>query len=70
MTKQKATELRDKSIEELEATFQDTCRELFHLTNEYQVSKKLEQPHRLKTVRRNKARILTVLNEKRSINNG
>jgi ribosomal protein L29 len=65
----KAKDLRDKSIEELEAAHEELSHELFQLVNEYQVSKKLDQPHRLITMRRDKARILTVINEKRQKNN-
>ena len=61
----KAKDLKDKSIEELEASLQDLSRELYQLVNEYQVNKKLDKPHRLITMRRDKARLLTVINEKR-----
>ncbi len=66
----KAKELNDKSIQELEAQLQDLSKELFQLVNEYQVNKKLDRPHRLKTMRRDKARLLTIINEKRYQNNG
>lgn len=61
----KAKDLRDQSIEELEAHLLDLDKERFHLVNEYQLNKKVEQPHRLRAQRRDKARVLTVLNEKR-----
>lgn len=61
----KAKELKDQTVDELEVTFQDLCKEHFHLVNEFQVNKKLDKPHRLREVRRDKARLLTVLNEKK-----
>lgn len=60
----KASELKDKSIEELEASLQDLSMELFHIVNEFNVNKKLDQPHRLKSLRRDKARFLTVIKQK------
>ncbi len=65
----KAKDLIDKSIDELEATYQDLRHELFKLVNEYKTSKKLDQPHRLREKRREKARILTVLQQKRQQQN-
>lgn len=66
----KAKELRDKSIDELESAYQDLCHELFKLVNEHKMSKKLDQPHRLREKRRDKARILTVLQQKRQQTEG
>ena len=65
----KAKDLIDKSIDELEATFQDLRHELFQLVNEFKSSKKLEKPHLLREKRREKARILTVLQQKRQQQN-
>ncbi|MDP1835451.1 MAG: 50S ribosomal protein L29 [Chlamydiales bacterium] len=62
----KSKELQNQTVDELEATFQDLRKEHFHLINEFQVNKKLDKPHRLREVRRDKARLLTVLNEKKS----
>ncbi len=64
----KSKELRDKSIDELESTYRDLCQELFQITNEHRMSKKLDKPHRLKEKRRDKARLLTVLQQKRQQN--
>ena len=62
----KAKTLRDLSIEELEANLQDIRREQYNLVNEYRISRKLAKPHELRQARRNKARILTVLQQKRT----
>lgn len=60
----KAKDLRDKSVDELEAACNDTRRELFELKNSREREKKLEHPHLLHAKRREIARILTVLREK------
>lgn len=64
----KTKELRDMSVEELQASLQETSRELFDLTNELMTAKKIEEPHRIRQARRDRARILTILTEKQSKN--
>lgn len=62
----KATELRDLSLEELDLKHDELRKELFQLLNEFKMTKKLEEAHRIPLIRRDIARVLTVLNEKRS----
>lgn len=62
----KASELINQSNEELEAQYKDICRDIFELTNELRVSRKLEKPHELKEKKKDRARILTVLRQKKS----
>lgn len=62
----KANELINLSDEELEARYEDLCRDIFDLTNELRVSRKLEKPHELKNKKKDRARILTVLRQKKS----
>jgi large subunit ribosomal protein L29 len=54
------------SVEELEATYSDTRKELFHLINEMKHSKKADKPHLVPQKKKEIARMLTVLHEKRS----
>ena len=61
----KAKELREKSIEELQALGGDIEKELYELKCELSLEKKLEKPHLIREKRRAKARILTVLQEKK-----
>ena len=61
----KAKDLRDQSIEELEAIYEDSCRKLFELNNQFRSQKKREKPHEIKHARKDIARLLTVLSEKR-----
>lgn len=61
----KAKDLRDQSIEDLEAIYEDSCRNLFKFKNEVNTLKKREKPHEIKHVRKDIARLLTVMSEKR-----
>lgn len=60
----KASDLRDQSIEELEAALIDARKALFMLRNEFNQGTRVEQPHRLSLQRKEIARLLTVLHEK------
>ena len=60
----KAKEYRDLSPEELDATYRENQKELFHLVNEWQRTKKLEKPHLLRQKRKDIARMLTIMTEK------
>ncbi len=60
----KASELRDKTVEELELASFDISKELFELNNELRINRKLEKPHILKEKKRDRAKVLTVLREK------
>jgi large subunit ribosomal protein L29 len=63
---QKAKEFRDQSLAELEALHEDYQRELFDLNNQFKGHKKKEKPHEIRHMRKNIARLLTVMTEKRS----
>lgn len=59
----KAKELREKSVEELNTELLNLLREQFNLRMQA-ASIKLQQSHLLKQVRRDVARVKTLLNEK------
>ncbi|MFV0339926.1 MAG: 50S ribosomal protein L29 [Parachlamydiaceae bacterium] len=61
----KAKEFRDQTVEELEALEADKRREYFTLASKREKEKKLDNPQVLRNIRRDVARILTVLNEKK-----
>lgn len=63
----KATQLRDMSQPELEAMLTDLNKELFDITNEMKRVKKLEKPHLIRSKKKEKARLLTILHEKQSV---
>ena len=60
----KAKDLRDQSIEELEATQRDLTKELWELVNAAKHTKKVEKPHLINQKKKDIARLLTVINEK------
>lgn len=59
----KATELKEKSVEELNAELLSLLREQFNLRMQHSTGQ-LEKSHQLKTVRRSIARVKTILTEK------
>jgi large subunit ribosomal protein L29 len=59
----KASELKDKSVEELNAELLNLLREQFNLRMQYSTGQ-LEQTDQLKKVRRNIARVKTILTQK------
>ncbi len=58
-----ATELREKTAEELNAELLSLTREQFNLRMQ-RATGQMARPHQMKTVRRSIARVKTVLNEK------
>ncbi|MEE1356667.1 MAG: 50S ribosomal protein L29 [Clostridia bacterium] len=59
----KATEIRELSAEQLEAKLKELKEELFNLRFQLAINQ-LENPHRITAVKRDIARVMTVLNEK------
>ena len=59
----KANELRDKSVEELNKELLSLTREKFNLRMQ-KGSGQLARPHQMKVVRRNIARVKTILSQK------
>lgn len=60
----KAKELKDQSIDELKALYQDLSKELFQYRNEMKVTRKMEKPHLVRGKKKDRARVMTVLREK------
>jgi len=60
----KASELRDQTAEELRDKERDLAEQLFALRLQ-KVTGQLEKPSRVRQVRKDLARVMTVLNEKR-----
>jgi large subunit ribosomal protein L29 len=59
----KASELRQMSVEELNAKLAELKEELFNLRFQLEVQQ-LENPHKIKDVKHDIARVMTVLREK------
>ena len=60
----KASQLRDQTVEELRDKERDLAEQLFALRLQ-KVTGQLEKPSRVRQVRKDLARVMTVLNEKR-----
>ena len=56
-------ELRDMSAEELNAKLKDLKQELFNLRFQHAINQ-LENPHKIADVKKDIARVMTVLNQK------
>jgi large subunit ribosomal protein L29 len=61
----KAPEVRDMSVEELRGKELELRKELFNLRFQ-QATGEIENPLRIRTVRKDIARVLTVMNEKKT----
>ena len=61
----KARDILDKSIQEIEALIEDARKELFAILNHAELQKKHEKPHLKKEKRKEIARMLTVLRNKK-----
>ena len=59
----KATELRNKTSEELEAMLKDLKGELFNLRFQHAINQ-LENPHKIADTKKEIARVMTVITEK------
>lgn len=62
----KAKDLRDQSLQELDAMLQEARKKLFQLTNQFRAEKKREKPHEIRHARKDIARLETVLTEKKT----
>jgi large subunit ribosomal protein L29 len=65
----KASELRNMTVEELKLKETDLRKELFNLRFQ-QVTGEIENPLRIRHVRKDIARVLTVINEKSRVESG
>ncbi len=59
-----AKKLREQSAAELQVLSDELSSGIFELKCENSIQRKLEKPHLLKQMRRQRARVLTLLNEK------
>ncbi|MEM1282731.1 MAG: 50S ribosomal protein L29 [Chlamydiota bacterium] len=60
----KAKDLRDKSVDELKAILLDTRKSLFEMTNEAQLTKDSSNRDKIRTMKKEVARLLTIIKEK------
>lgn len=64
----KANDLRDMTVPELESQLADMSKELYTLVNEVKRTKKSEKPHLIRLKKKERARLLTILHQKQSVN--
>lgn len=60
----KTKDLLNQSLEEVEAQYEDLCREIFELMNELKLTRKLDKPHLIREKKRDRARVLTILRQR------
>lgn len=60
----KKQEMRDQTVEELEALSQDLSKEIYDLMNESRLTRKMEKPHLIREKKKARARVLTIIKEK------
>ncbi|MBS0624831.1 MAG: 50S ribosomal protein L29 [Verrucomicrobia bacterium] len=63
----KKKEIVDLSIDELKAKAADLDREIFDMRNELALNRKIEKPHLIKSKKKEKARILTIMTQKQRV---
>lgn len=63
----KAKDLRDLSLDELEASYQDQLKLKFRYVNDQKQNKQFEKPHRIRQARKEIARLLTIIEEKKKL---
>lgn len=56
----------DQTVEELKLAYADLSRDLFRINSDFKLTRQLEKPHRLKMLKRDRARALTALHAKGS----
>lgn len=59
-----AKELLNKSRDELEELSNQLAKDIYELVNEFSLTRKVEKPHLIREKKRERARVLTVLNQK------
>lgn len=57
-------ELKESSLKELQEREQKISREIFLLKSKEQVDKRAEKPHLFRELKKNRARVLTLIREK------
>jgi ribosomal protein L29 len=59
-----ANKWRELSVAELEETYMAFSQDLFRIKNEMKTMQKMEELYKLKTIKKDRARVLTILREK------
>jgi large subunit ribosomal protein L29 len=60
----KIEDLTKQTDAELKALFNDLSKEIYTINSEFSITRKLEKPHLLRSKKKDRARVLTALNQK------
>lgn len=60
----KVEELKNQGKEELMALYQDLSKEIYGMKCELRITRKIEKPHLLREKKKDRARVLTALQQK------
>lgn len=64
MSKKKEKEFVNQSVEELKTTYNELSKKMFEMKNEISTTHKIEKAHLLRKAKRDRARVMTLLNKK------
>ena len=59
----KIEDLKKQSLVELTALFNDLSKEIYEINTEFSITRKLEKPHLLRSKKKDRARVLTAINQ-------
>lgn len=65
-----ANKFKEYSVEELKNAYQELSQEIFQLTSRLRVERQLEKPHRIRAMKKDRARVLTELSAKEKLMGG
>jgi ribosomal protein L29 len=60
----KIEDLTKQNLVELTALFNDLSKEIYEINTVFSITRKLEQPHLLRSKKKDRARVLTAINQK------
>ena len=57
-------DLKKQNLAELTSLYNDLSKEIYQINTEFSITRKLEKPHLLRSKKKDRARVLTVINQK------
>jgi large subunit ribosomal protein L29 len=60
----KPEDLKKQNLAELTAVYNDLSKEIYEMKTEFSIARKLEKPHLLREKKKDRARVLTAINQK------
>ena len=60
----KIEDLTKQNVVELTALYNDLSKEIYEINTEFSITRKLEKPHLLRSKKKDRARVLTAINQK------